>query len=170
LINDISGGNLDKEMFKLMALKKTPVVLMHMRGTPKTMSQLTDYENNDVIADIRQSLLKVVQDAITMGIRRWNIILDPGIGFAKDAKQNFDILKNMKEIVNESSLLKGFPLLCGPSRKGFIGKATEKDVPADRVFGTAAAITASVMNGARVVRVHDVAEMRDVVKVADLCK
>jgi dihydropteroate synthase len=97
-------------------------------------------------------------------------LLNSRIGFAKTGSQNFDIIKKLGRINGSSSPLRGFPLLSGPSRKGFIGKATGKEVPKDRVFGTAAAVTASVLNGCNIVRIHDVAQMVDVVKVADQCK
>ncbi|KAJ3033213.1 trifunctional dihydropteroate synthetase [Rhizophlyctis rosea] len=170
LVNDVTGGNGDANMVAEMAKLKVPVVLMHMRGTPKTMTQLTDY-GGDVIGDIRRTLGSITSTARTSGIRRWNIILDPGIGFAKTVDQNFEILRDLHQIVRNHGECAGFPTLVGPSRKGFIGSVVrEKDPKGEgRVWGTAACCSAAVAGGADILRVHDVREMRDVVGVADRC-
>ncbi|KAK9768169.1 trifunctional dihydropteroate synthetase [Basidiobolus ranarum] len=167
LINDVSGGTLDSKMFEIMAKLNVPVCLMHMRGNTKTMQSLTEYKNNDVIADIVRKLTETVRNCIKSGLYRWNVILDPGIGFAKNSEQNFQILRHLPDIVSAESSLNGFPTLVGPSRKGFIGEVTEKSDAKQRVWGTAAACSASIAGGSNLLRVHDVEQMIDVVKVSD---
>ncbi|KND04741.1 dihydropteroate synthase [Spizellomyces punctatus DAOM BR117] len=169
LINDVTGASSDPAMLTTMANSKAPVCLMHMRGTPKTMTKLTNYENDDVIQEIRRVLGTTVSKAVAKGVRRWNIIVDPGIGFAKNADQNFDILRGLRDMVKPKSELAGFPTLVGPSRKGFLGHALKADDPKNRVWGTAAACSAAVAGGANVLRVHDVKEMKDVIVIADRC-
>ncbi|KAJ3278336.1 trifunctional dihydropteroate synthetase [Borealophlyctis nickersoniae] len=168
LVNDVTGGAHDPKIFEVAAKAKAPLCLMHMRGNPKTMMRLTDYQG-DVIGDIRLTLESAVTAAMEAGVRRWNIIVDPGIGFAKTVEQNFEILRGLPEIVKSGTALAGFPTLVGPSRKGFIGQAIQEKDPKNRIWGTAAACSASVSGGADLLRVHDVKEMRDVVLVADKC-
>ncbi|KAI9138925.1 Dihydropteroate synthase-like protein [Paraphysoderma sedebokerense] len=167
LINDVSGGTRDPEMLKVMSNLNVPVCLMHMRGDSKTMMSLTTYDNNDVIEGVRKELKDRLENALKAGIHRWNILLDPGIGFSKSHEQNFEILKRLKNVTEQGSGLDGMPLLVGTSRKGFIGKVIEKENPKERVWGTASTVAAAIAGGATVVRVHDVKEMNDVVKVAD---
>lgn len=164
LINDVSGGSRDPMMLSVMASTKGPVCLMHMRGNSATMQSLATYEG-DLMEIIQQELTEVVQNAISEGVCRWNIMIDPGIGFAKNSEQNLDILRRLNELT-DCMQLNGMPMLVGVSRKGFIGKITNKSIPADRVFGSAAATTASIMKGACMLRVHDVGEMKDVALVA----
>ncbi|CAG8466430.1 1008_t:CDS:2 [Ambispora gerdemannii] len=164
-INDVSGGTRDPEMYSIMAKCNVPVCLQHMRGTPKTMGKLSNYDN--VITDICRELGECVNSALKAGVKRWNIIIDPGIGFAKNYEQNFQILRKLPDIISEKSPLKGFPCLVGPSRKRFIGWANQQVEAQDRVWGTAAACTASISGGANILRVHDVTQMLEVVKVAD---
>jgi dihydroneopterin aldolase/2-amino-4-hydroxy-6-hydroxymethyldihydropteridine diphosphokinase/dihydropteroate synthase/2-amino-4-hydroxy-6-hydroxymethyldihydropteridine diphosphokinase/dihydropteroate synthase len=167
LINDVSGGTRDPHMLQAMKQTNVPVCLMHMRGDSKTMMQLTNYKG-DLMTAIRSELTSIVSNAIKNGIFRWNILIDPGIGFAKDYEQNFTILKRLQELSREE--LVHLPLLVGVSRKGFIGTVTDKKVPNERVYGTAAANTIAIMNGANIIRVHDIKEMRDVLLVADKSK
>ncbi|KAI1314336.1 trifunctional dihydropteroate synthetase [Mortierella claussenii] len=170
LINDVSAGRRDKAMYSVMAKWQVPVCLMHMRGDSKTMMSQTDYgDKNDVVGEISRDLNKSVQRAITAGVHRWNIIVDPGIGFAKDSEQSLQVLRRLPEMILDSSRseLAGYPCLVGPSRKAFIGQLTQQQDATKRTWGTAAACTASVAGGASIVRVHDVKEIRDVVKVAD---
>ncbi|CAG8528057.1 12958_t:CDS:2 [Ambispora leptoticha] len=164
-INDVSGGTLDPEMYSVMAKADVPVCLQHMRGTPKIMSTLTNYD--DIITDISRELGERVNSALKAGVKRWNIIIDPGIGFAKNYEQNFQILRKLSDIISENSPLRGFPCLVGPSRKKFIGQTIQQAEAQNRVWGTAAACTASIAGGADILRVHDVKQMLDVVKVAD---
>jgi 2-amino-4-hydroxy-6-hydroxymethyldihydropteridine diphosphokinase / dihydropteroate synthase len=165
IINDISGGTMDPEMLPLMARLGKTVCLMHMRGTPQTMTGLTDYPAG-LIPTIGAELRQRVAAAEAAGVRRWRIILDPGLGFAKTASQNLEILRRMDELRSWPGLA-GMPWLVGPSRKGFIGKATGVQEPRARVWGTAATVAAAVQGGADVVRVHDVAEMGQVVSMSD---
>ncbi|KAJ3414105.1 trifunctional dihydropteroate synthetase [Chytridiales sp. JEL 0842] len=168
LINDVTAGLHDPKMFDTMAKTHMPVCLMHMRGTPKTMTALTQYEENDVIQGIKVELTDRIQRALAAGVRRWNIIADPGVGFAKNAEQNFGLLRRLGDLIAATSPLSGFPLLVGPSRKRFLGDATKNPDPKDRVWATAAACTAAVFGGAAILRVHDVKEMKDVIAVADI--
>ncbi|KAF9172993.1 trifunctional dihydropteroate synthetase [Mortierella sp. AD011] len=169
LINDVSAGRRDPTMYSVMAKWNVPVCLMHMRGDSMTMMSQTDYgENNDVMGEISRDLNKSIQRAIAAGVHRWNIIVDPGIGFAKNSEQSLQVLRRLPEMINDpTSLLVGYPCLVGPSRKAFIGQLTQQPDATKRTWGTAAACTASVAGGAGIVRVHDVREIRDVIKVAD---
>ncbi|KAI9710112.1 MAG: trifunctional dihydropteroate synthetase [Bogoriella megaspora] len=170
IINDISAGQLDPEMLPTMAELGCTVCLMHMRGTPETMmqKQFTTYPYpQGVVAGVAKELLERVEEAQRAGIRRWRIVLDPGLGFAKTAEQSLELVRNFKEL-REWPGLKGLPWLLGPSRKGFVGMALggRKD-PMEREWGTAAMVAACVQGGADVVRVHKVPEMVDVVRVSD---
>ncbi|TPX33892.1 hypothetical protein SmJEL517_g03311 [Synchytrium microbalum] len=165
MVNDVSGGTLDSEMLHVVATLNVPYILMHMRGTPKTMSSMTKYDNNDVVAAVRTDISSKVTRAIKYGIYRWNIIVDPGIGFAKDSAGNFDLIRRLPEF--STGVLVNFPVLVGPSRKGFIGVATGVTDPKLRGFGTAAACTAAIAGGCDLLRVHDVKEMKDAAQVSD---
>ena len=167
IINDISAGTLDPEMLPTIARLSCTYIMMHMRGTPSTMQSQDSCSYPDgiiptIVAEL-QDRLHAAQDA---GIRRWRIILDPGIGFAKTADQNLEILRNMSEL-RHAPQLKSYPWLVGSSRKGFIGKITGVQNPKDRLGGTAATVAAAIQGGADIVRVHDVREMANVVKVSD---
>ena len=165
IVNDVSAGTLDPELLPTVARLGCTVVLMHMRGTPETMSTLTDYPDG-VIPGVGRELAARVRAAEEAGIRRWRIILDPGIGFAKTQGQNLELLRRLDELRDYKGL-QGLPWLVGTSRKGFIGKITGVKEARERGWGTAAAVTAAVRGGADMVRVHDVAEMSQVVKMAD---
>jgi 2-amino-4-hydroxy-6-hydroxymethyldihydropteridine diphosphokinase / dihydropteroate synthase len=166
IINDVSAGTLDADMFSTIARHGKTICLMHMRGTPSTMNSLTNYKPKGLIPSIAQELLQRVVIAEAAGIRRWRIILDPGIGFAKTGEQNLEILGHMDELKNWPGLC-GFPWLLGPSRKSFIGNITGVKEPKERLLGTAATVVAAVQGGADIVRVHDVREMTQVIKVSD---
>ena len=166
IINDISAGMLDPEMLPTMARLGTTVCLMHMRGTPATMNKMTDYGPNGLIPTVASELLERVAAAEKAGVRRWRIILDPGIGFAKTMKQNLEILRRFDELRNWPGL-RGLPWLVGSSRKAFIGKITGVDQPRSRTWGTAATVSAAIQGGADIVRVHDVQEMVQVAKMSD---
>jgi 2-amino-4-hydroxy-6-hydroxymethyldihydropteridine diphosphokinase / dihydropteroate synthase len=166
IINDISAGQLDPEMLRTMARLETTVCLMHMRGTPHTMTKLTDYSPHGLIPTIASELLTRVEEAEAAGIRRWRIILDPGIGFAKTAAQNLEILRRFDELRGWPGL-RGLPWLVGSSRKRFVGKITGVEEPSKRGWGTAATVAAAVQGGADIVRVHDVGEMMQVAKMSD---
>ncbi|KAG8531731.1 uncharacterized protein KY384_003363 [Bacidia gigantensis] len=165
IINDVSAGQLDKEMLRTIAELGCTCILMHMRGTPETMNSLTKYPDG-VIQGVGSELLERVRAAEQAGIRRWRIILDPGIGFAKNQAQNLEILQKLNELRNFEGL-QGFPWVVGASRKKFIGKITGVEEPRERVWGTAACVVSAVQGGADIVRVHDVEEMGQAVKMAD---
>ena len=165
IVNDVTGGQLDPEMLPTIARLGCTCILMHMRGTPETMNKLTDYPDG-IIEGVGRELLARVHEAEKAGIRRWRIILDPGIGFAKTQTQNVELLRRLGELRNFEGL-RGFPWVVGASRKGFIGKITGVENANERKWGTAATVAAAVQGGADVVRVHDVKEMGEVVKMAD---
>ncbi|KAI9175818.1 trifunctional dihydropteroate synthetase [Blastocladiella emersonii ATCC 22665] len=167
LVNDVTGGRGDPGMLAAVAKLQVPYCVMHMRGDPTTMTKLTSYADG-VLRGVAAELAARVQAALQAGIHRWNVMVDPGIGFAKAGEQNFALVAQLPELIRlATGSPSGFPVLVGPSRKRFIGDATGKTVAKDRAWGTAAAVAACVAGGADVVRVHDVAEMRDVVVVAD---
>lgn len=185
IINDVSAGAMDADMLPTMARLGKTVCLMHMRGTPATMSSLNDYgtavdstssgssdegnpggDSDGLIPTIAKELVERVQAAEAAGIRRWRIILDPGIGFAKVGDQNLTILRHLRDLRDWPGL-EGLPWLVGSSRKSFIGKITGVTKPSERIWGTAATVVAAVEGGADVVRVHDVKEMGQVVKMSD---
>ncbi len=160
IVNDISGGNFDSDMLSTIASLSVPIVLMHLRGTPQTMQQLTHYE--DLIGEIYQFLEERISVAIACGIDSSRIIIDPGIGFAKKYNQSLEIIRRLSQLGSLSC-----PMLVGPSRKSFIGHILNQPNPKARVWGTAAACCAAIAGGADILRVHDVKEMRDVCLVAD---
>ncbi|KAI9253191.1 Dihydropteroate synthase-like protein [Sporodiniella umbellata] len=128
MINDISGGTRDPAMLQLMAETRAPVCLMHMRGDAHTMmsTENTTYDNNDVLSEVSHSLHVLVENAIAAGVHRWNIMVDPGIGFAKTPSQDFELLQHLSDLSKkEDAVLYGLPTLMGISRKKFIGQATE---------------------------------------------
>ncbi|MBW8042290.1 MAG: dihydropteroate synthase [Planctomycetes bacterium] len=157
MINDITALS-DERMGELVAEEQVPVILMHMQGTPTTMQIEPKYE--DVVSEVRQFLLNKAQRAEQFGIPKERIFIDPGIGFGKTLKHNLLLLRNIDQFVNT-----GYRVLVGTSRKSFIGKITDKNKPADRIFGTAASVALCVAGMVSIVRVHDMAEMVDVVKV-----
>jgi dihydropteroate synthase len=160
-VNDISGGLQDPAMLKIVAQLGVPICLMHMRGNPKTMRGLTEYQ--DLLLEVGDFLEARVAAAIESGIAEHNIILDPGIGFAKTANQSIELLKKIDKLRARLP----YPLLVGVSRKSFIGYILDRPNPLDRTWGTAAACCVAIDRGADILRVHDVAEMQDVIKVAD---
>lgn len=162
MVNDVSGGVLDPAMLSTVARLGVPIALMHMRGNPATMQQLTDYQ--DVVTEVGDFLAARVEAARQQGIERANIIIDPGIGFAKTYGQNIELLRNLDCLRQRLDL----PLLIGVSRKSFIGQILGQPVPQQRVWGTAAACCSAIANGADILRVHDVAAIYDVLRVADV--
>ncbi|PIA17345.1 Dihydropteroate synthase [Coemansia reversa NRRL 1564] len=179
IINDVTGGYFDPAMLPLVAKRQCPYVLMHMRGSPSTMTSMNDYSEycGDVVRGTRYELAQRVRAALDHGVPRWNIILDPGIGFAKEGAQNFEILRRLPELTAKREEgfvdedlpveLVNYPVLVGSSRKRFIGSATGRSDAKDRVWGTAATVTAAVQGHASIVRVHDIPEMVDVARVSD---
>ncbi|ETI42054.1 dihydropteroate synthase [Phytophthora nicotianae CJ01A1] len=162
IVNDISAGLKDPDMLATVAKLRVPIVLMHMRGTPKTMTGLKEYE--DVVTEVSEVLNERVEAAEAAGIYRWNIILDPGIGFAKARVLNLKLLRKLSTV---KETCHGLPLLVGSSRKGFIGEICTRPDPKDRAWGTAATCCAAIQQRADILRVHDAAEMVDVAKMSD---
>jgi len=160
VVNDVSAGRWDAEMLPLCARERVPVVLMHMRGTPATMQR--DPRYTDVVTEVRDFLAARAAAARTAGIPADAIILDPGIGFGKTVAHNCRLLRRLDLLA-----ALGYPVLVGVSRKGFIGELAGGRASGERLHGTAAAVALAVAGGARLVRVHDVAAMRDVVRVAE---
>jgi dihydropteroate synthase len=160
IVNDISAGTFDPQMLPTVASLNVPIVLMHIRGNPQTMQKLTDYE--DLITDIYNFLSEKITDATLAGIDKNKIIIDPGIGFAKNHQQNLEIFRHLRSLKTLNS-----PILVGASRKSFIGNILNQPDPQARVWGTAAACCAAIFNGADILRVHDVQEMQEVTLVAD---
>ena len=220
IVNDVSGGTMDNNMLPVVARLGVPIILMHMRGTPQTMTSFASYaitpsssssslqtqsssssndssslssdaaERSSVLEVVRSELLVRVQEALNAGINRWNIILDPGLGFAKTPLHSLALLGSSSVLFSPPSdslsanipmpakppydsnawSEKGnfsFPTLYGASRKGFIGLSSGRSNPADRDWGSAAAVIASIALGASIVRVHNVEALHDVVKVSD---
>ena len=165
VVNDVSGGTLDPKMLPTVARLECTIILMHMRGNPRTMKNMTSYPTG-VVDGVGKELLARVAVAEAAGIRRWRMILDPGIGFAKTQMQNLELLRRFNELRAYEGL-KGIPWVLGASRKGFIGKITGVGEADQRVMGTAATVCAAVQGGADIVRVHDVREMSEVTKMAD---
>ena len=156
MINDISGLR-DPKMAKLVSSYKAAVVIMHMQGNPRSMQKNPRY--TDVMGDIAAYLGQAVKAALDRGVAKDKIIIDPGIGFGKTPEHNFQILKRLKEL---KAL--GMPLLVGPSRKSFIGKILNTEAQ-ERVPGTISACLLAVQNGANLLRVHDVSQVKQAVKV-----
>ncbi len=164
IINDISGLKNDPRIAEVAARHRVPLILMHMRGQPRTMQK--GPFARDVLKDVVQGLRESVSIARKAGVAKSQIILDPGIGFGKSYAQNYELLERLAQLAKL-----GHPLLVGTSRKGFLGATLARGgkpaPPEERIWGTAATVTASILNGAYIVRVHDVAEMVQVARVAD---
>ncbi|MBP7050208.1 MAG: dihydropteroate synthase [Phycisphaerae bacterium] len=158
ILNDITALA-DERMAELAVEHQVPTILMHMQRTPTTMQIEPHYD--DVVSEVRDFLLARCEKAHTLGIPKERIFIDPGIGlFGKTLEHNLLLLRNLDQLAAT-----GYRVLVGPSRKAFVGKLTGRDKPAERVFGTAAAVAHCVRAGVSIVRVHDVPEMLDVVKV-----
>lgn len=157
IINDISGGEIDKEMFKMAAKLNVPYVLMHMRGTPQTMTSLTDYDN--LIQDIFYYFSKKIAELHLLGVN--DIIVDPGFGFSKTLDQNYELMASL----NGFSIFEK-PLLVGISRKKMISGFLET-TPAESLNGTTILNTFTLQNGANILRVHDVKEAVEAIKITE---
>lgn len=155
IINDVSGGDLDVEMFETVAELKVPYVLMHMRGTPQTMNQMTVYRH--LVTDILRDLKQKADVLRSKGVA--DILIDPGFGFAKTTAQNFDLMHHLSEFQ-----LLGYPVLVGISRKASIYK-TLNITPEEALNGTTVLNTIALQNGASVLRVHDVNAAVEAVKL-----
>jgi dihydropteroate synthase len=159
IVNDVSGATYDPKMLATVAQLKVPLILMHLRGTPQTMQQLTHYD--DLIRDLVEFFKDRVMAACAAGIASEQIAIDPGLGFAKAGPQNVEILGHLDRL-----RALGHPVLVGPSRKSFIGQILNQPDPTKRVWGTAAVCCAAIASGADILRVHD-GSMYDVCRVAD---
>ncbi len=164
IINDISGLRFDPRIAEVAHRRGVPLILMHMRGEPGTMQK--GPFARDVMKDVAQGLRASIRKARAAGVPKSQIIIDPGIGFGKSFEQNYELLRKLLELAKL-----GYPLLVGTSRKGFLGATLAQNgkpaPPEERLWATAATVTASILGGAHIVRVHDVAEMAQVARVAD---
>ena len=158
LVNDISAGTDDPSMLPLVANRGCPIAIMHMQGTPETMQQRPQY--GDVMTEVRDYLKSRIDAFIAAGVAPRNIIIDPGIGFGKTVAHNLLLLKHLSSFITI-----GHPVLVGVSRKSFLGKIAGITTTDQTIWPTAAAVGWCVAAGASIVRVHDVAEMKPVVRV-----
>ena len=159
IVNDVSGLKFDADLANVAAEFDAPLVLMHTRGRPEIMQKLPASE--DIFVEIEESFSQSIAEAETRGVNRSRIILDPGLGFGKTVRQNFAIIDQLGRFEKFN-----LPLLIGPSRKSFLAKTVNRQSN-ELQFATAAAVAASVMNGAHIIRVHDVRAMREVCDIAD---
>lgn len=160
IVNDVTGLQNDPLVAGVVRRRKLGLVLMHMRGVPRTMQK--GPFAHDVVRDVNAGLRRSIAVARRAGVSKSHIIIDPGIGFGKSYLQNYELLARLPELGRL-----GYPLLIGTSRKAFISRATGGEAVADRAWGTAATVAASILGGAHIVRVHDVAQMAQVARVAD---
>ena len=164
IINDVSGLRNDPRIAEVARGLGVPLILMHMRGEPQTMQKKAFAR--DVMKDVTQGLRAAITKARRAGLGKSQIVVDPGIGFGKSFEQNYELLRKLPEIAKL-----GYPLLVGTSRKGFLGATLARNgksaPPEERLWATAATVTACILGGAQIVRVHDVAEMAQVARVAD---
>ena len=158
IINDISGGNLDENMFKAVGKLNVPYILMHMKGTPQTMKDLNQYEN--MMQEISYYFSEKIEQLKSAGVK--DIILDPGFGFAKNIEQNFKLLQHLEDF-----RILGFPVLAGLSRKSMIWRSLNIS-PEQALNGTTALNTIALANGASILRVHDVREAKECIKLLSL--
>jgi dihydropteroate synthase len=166
ILNDVTALQNDPRIADVALRRKLPLVLMHMRGDPRTMQKGPFAK--DVVRDVLVGLGKAIAIARRAGVAKSQVIIDPGIGFGKSYSQNFELLARLPELAKL-----GFPILIGTSRKSFIGRALEGTprgsvAEAERIWGTAVTVAASILQGAHIVRVHDVAEMSEVARVTDV--
>lgn len=160
IINDISGGNFDKDMFSTIAKLQLPYILMHIQGTPQTMQKSPFYAH--VVSEVLNTLIAKIQ--LLKGLNFNKIILDPGFGFGKDLDNNYELLRELQQF---SAL--GFPVLAGISRKGMINKVI-KTTPATALNGTTVLNTIALLNGASILRVHDVTEAKQAIELVQFYK
>jgi len=164
ILNDVSGLRNDSRLAAVAAKFRAPLILMHMRGTPHTMQKGPFAK--DVLKDVTRGLRESIAIARRAGVAKSQIVLDPGIGFGKSYAQNYELLAKLPRLA-----LLGYPLLVGTSRKGFLGATLARNgkpaAPEERIWGTAATVAASILNGAHIVRVHDVRETVQVARVSD---
>ena len=165
IVNDVSGFRWDPQMVKTLAALKCGAVLMHMRGRPEEWRALPPV--SDIVTLVKRDLRAWTDSALTAGVKRERIVLDPGFGFGKSFQENYPLLKRFDELHELR-----YPLLAGVSRKSFIGRALArngKDIPVtERLYGTVAAETAMILKGAHIIRTHDVRACIDAVRLADI--
>jgi dihydropteroate synthase len=160
IVNDVTGLRADPRLAEVARLRKLPLILMHMRGEPRTMQKQPFAR--DVMRDVSAGLRRSLALARRAGVPKSQIVLDPGLGFGKSTAQNFELIAGLGTLARL-----GCPLLIGASRKSFVGKALGGVPKEGRTWGTAATVSASILAGAHMVRVHDVAEMAQVARVTD---
>ena len=163
ILNDVTGLRNDPRIADVAQRQKLGLILMHMRGTPRTMQQAPFARN--VIRDVTTGLRDSIAEALNAGVTKRKIVIDPGIGFGKSHEQNCEIIQRLPELAKL-----GFPLMLGTSRKSFLGTALNQGDSKDRVWGTAATVAAGILQGAHIVRVHDVADMAQVARMADVLR
>ncbi len=163
IVNDISGLTFDENMLEVIKRKDVSVIIMHIKGTPQTMQKNPQY--NDLIDEIYDYLYTQSEKAILAGVKKEKIIVDPGIGFGKNLDHNLKILSKIKDFCNM-----GYPVLIGASRKSFIGTLLGGVSPAERLFGSISAAVVSYINGASLLRVHDVKQTKEAIKIAQSIK
>jgi dihydropteroate synthase len=163
IVNDVSGLRYDPDLGGVVAQTGAAIVLMHTRGRSSEMYSLAQY--SDVVAEVTAELLEAIERAVSAGVAREAVIVDPGIGFAKKAEHSAQLLARLETLHALDR-----PILSGPSRKSFLKAALGERPAAERDWGTAAAVTASILNGAHIVRVHGVREMVDVVRATDFIR
>lgn len=171
IVNDVSAGLLDSNMLRVVAGLKVPYIAMHMRGDPSTMQNSENLKYDNVCKQVASELYSRVREAELIGIPAWRTIIDPGIGFSKNCNHNLDILMGLPniqaEIGSESLAMSHAPILIGPSRKKFLGEICSRTAGTERDPATVASVTAAVLGGANIVRVHNVRDNVDAVKVCD---
>lgn len=158
MLNDVSAGREDKSILKLAAETNVPICLMHMQGNPSDMQDNPSYEN--VTKEVSDFLVKQASTAQGSGVKKENIILDPGIGFGKRTQHNLELLRDLAELTNL-----GYPVLLGTSRKRFMGRITQEDNPSERMPATCATSALGVLAGVKIFRVHDVWQNRQALDV-----
>jgi dihydropteroate synthase len=163
ILNDVTGLRNDPGVAQVAQRRKLGLILMHMRGTPQTMQQAPFAR--DVIRDVTAGLRRSLTKARNAGVAKSRLVIDPGIGFGKSHEQNCVIIQRLPELAKL-----GFPIMLGTSRKSFLGTALKRSGETDRIWGTAATVAAGILQGAHIVRVHDVAEMTQVARVADVLR
>ncbi len=159
MVNDVSAAQHDRDMPKLLAQRRVPFVIMHMQGTPETMQKRPTYGN--VVDEVARFFIDRAEALCGAGVDVGRMIVDPGIGFGKTVSHNLALLRDLRVLGGQ------WPILVGVSRKKFIGELSGAASPEDRAMGTAAAVAHCVLTGVDMIRVHDVAEMRQVVRICD---
>lgn len=165
IINDISGLRFDEAIAEVAARRKTGLVLMHSRGEFETMHSQPPVE--DILTEVEEDFRRSISSAAAAGVAAEQIVLDIGIGFGKTLDQNLKLIAQLDRLVNEFPV---FPILVGASRKSFLGKLLGKDDPKERLSGSLASAAIAVWNGAKILRVHDVAATVDAVKIVTQTK